>query len=73
MPFQGYSGTSNSVEQAKFVVPRGYIPNGGDAWGKWWAAVNDLIYGKATSTADAMAQAEKETQELLDQAVSGTY
>jgi ABC-type glycerol-3-phosphate transport system substrate-binding protein len=68
--FPGLQWYFDSVAEAEFVMPRGYVPIG-DAWGKWWGAVNDLIFDKASSIEDAMALAEKETQELLDQALGG--
>src|SRR5262249_30127453 len=64
--YKGLKWFFDSVSQASFVRPRGYVPNGTDAWGKWWAAMDDLVFGRATSAKDALGKAEQETQDLLD-------
>jgi len=69
--WKGLQWYFDSVAQASFIMPRGYCPLGFDAWNKWWAAVDDLVYGRATSVKDALARAEKETQELLDRMLAG--
>ena len=70
-PWKGLQWYFDSVAQASYIRPRGGCPVAGDAWGKWWAAVDDLVFGRAGSTQDALATAEEESQKLLEDAVSG--
>jgi multiple sugar transport system substrate-binding protein len=65
--WKGLDWYFKSVDQASFVRPRGYCPVGPDAWKKWWAAVDDLVFGRVSSAKDALAKAEQESQALLDQ------
>ena len=60
----------DSVAEASFIKPRVYCPTG-DGWGKWWGAVDDLLYGRATSAQEALAKAEQETQATLDKVLAG--
>jgi ABC-type glycerol-3-phosphate transport system substrate-binding protein len=64
-PFKGLSWYFNSVHQASFIEPRGYCPVAADAWGDWWNAVDDLVYGHQTSVRAALSKAEGQSQARL--------
>jgi multiple sugar transport system substrate-binding protein len=67
-PYKGLQWYFDSVKESSFVIPRDYCPISGDAWAKWWTAIDDVVYGRA-SAQDALARAERETQPLLEQAL----
>jgi len=69
--WKGLQWFFDSVAEATFIMPRGYCPLGFDAWGKWWAAVDDLVFERETSAKDALAKVQQETQELLDNMLAG--
>jgi len=65
-PWKGLQWYFDSLAQASFIKPRGYCPVVADAQRNWWAAVDDLVWGRQASAKEALAKAERETQKLLD-------
>ncbi len=65
--FKGLKFYFDSVAEATFIRPRGYVLTG---WGEWWAAIDDLVLGKQSDTKTALAQAEEEAQKAFDDLLS---
>ena len=68
-PWPGLQWYFDSVAEATFIKPRGYCPLV-EAWGLWWAAIDDIVFERASVEA-ALAQAEQEAQERLNEFLQG--